>query len=72
MKRRLHWKSLLNTFAVKLGTEVFPAGVDGVLYPPKSLPTIGTDAKLLRQLGATCDDSWLYVMWRQTLGWSCE
>jgi hypothetical protein len=48
------------------GTDVFPTGVGGVLYPPGSLPAIATDAGLLRQLSATCDDSWLYFMWRQT------
>ena len=48
------------------GTDVMPTGVGGVLYPPGSLPPLTTDVALFRQLSETCDDSWLYFMWRQT------
>lgn len=48
------------------GTDVFPTGVGGVLYPPGSLPSLTTDAALFKLLSETCDDSWLYFMWRQT------
>ena len=47
-------------------TDILPTGVAGVLYPPGSLPPQTTDVPLFRQLSETCDDSWLYFMWRQT------
>lgn len=47
-------------------TNIMPTGVGGVLYPPGSLPLQTTDVPLFRQLSETCDDSWLYFMWRQT------
>lgn len=47
-------------------TNIMPTGVGGVLYPPGSLPPQTTDVPLFRQLSETCDDSWLYFMWRQT------
>lgn len=46
--------------------DVLPTGVGGVLYPPGSLPRQTIDVPLFRQLSETCDDSWLYFMWRQT------
>ena len=46
--------------------DVFPTGVGGVLYPPGSLPSATTNARLLTRLSPTCDDTWLYFMWRQT------
>jgi hypothetical protein len=49
------------------GVDVFPTGVGGVLYPPGSLPRQTTDRALFERLSPTCDDSWLYFMWRQTL-----
>ena len=48
------------------GVDVFPTGVGGVLYPPGSLPPQTTDRTLFERLSPTCDDSWLYFMWRQT------
>ena len=48
------------------GVDVFPTGVGGVLYPPASLPEQTTDLALIKRLSPTCDDSWLYFMWRQT------
>lgn len=48
------------------GVDVFPTGVGGVLYPPASLPRLTTDRALFERLSPTCDDSWLYFMWRQT------
>ena len=47
-------------------TNIMPTGVGGVLYPPGSLPPQTTDVFLFRQLSETCDDSWLYFMWRLT------
>lgn len=52
-------------------TDILPTGVGGVLYPPGSLPPQTTDLPLIRQLSETCDDSWLYFMWRQT-GWTAK
>lgn len=52
--------------SLQASTDIFPTGVGGVLYPPNSLPPLATDVQLLKQLSATCDDSWLYFMWRQT------
>jgi len=51
--------------------DVMPTGVGGVLYPPGSLPARTIDIPLLRQLSETCDDSWLYFMWRQN-GWKAK
>ncbi len=53
------------------GTVIMPTGVGGVLYPPGSLPPETTDIPLLKQLSETCDDSWLYFMWRQT-SWTAK
>jgi hypothetical protein len=53
------------------GTDVMPTGVGGVLYPPGALPPQTTDLALIRRLSETCDDSWLYFMWRQA-GWSAK
>lgn len=47
-------------------TDIMPTGVGGVLYPPGSLPPKTTDVPLFKTLSETCDDSWLYFMWRQT------
>ena len=52
-------------------TDVMPTGVGGVLYPPGSLPGQTNDIGLIRRLSETCDDSWLYFMWRQT-GWTAK
>lgn len=53
------------------GTSVMPTGVGGVLYPPGSLPAPTTDIALIRQLSETCDDTWLYFMWRKA-GWKAK
>lgn len=53
------------------GTDIFPTGVGGVLYPPGSLPPQTRDVALFRKLSETCDDSWLYFMWRQA-GWKAR
>ena len=53
------------------GTGIMPTGVGGVLYPPGSLPPKAVDIGLIRQLSETCDDSWLYFMWRQT-AWTAK
>lgn len=52
-------------------TDLFPTNCGGVLYPPGSLPPLTTDADLIRSLCATCDDSWLYFMWRKA-GWKAK
>ena len=52
-------------------TDVMPTGVGGVLYPPGSLPAQTVEVPLFKQLSATCDDSWLYFMWRQN-GWKAK
>ena len=59
-------RSVRDDASLQPSTDIFPTGVGGVLYPPNSLPPLAADAKLLKQLSATCDDSWLYFMWRQT------
>jgi hypothetical protein len=51
--------------------DVMPTGVGGVLYPPGSLPARTVDVALFRRLSETCDDSWLYFMWRQN-GWKAR
>ena len=53
------------------GTSVMPTGVGGVLYPPGSLPADTADLGLIRRLCSTCDDSWLYFMWRKA-GWTAK
>lgn len=53
------------------GTDIMPTGVGGVLYPPGSLPAQTTDVGLIKQLSATCDDTWLYFMWRSA-GWKAK
>ena len=52
-------------------TDVMPTGVGGVMYPPGSLPPQTQDVSLFKQLSETCDDSWLYFMWRQN-GWKAR
>lgn len=52
-------------------TDLFPTNCGGVLYPPGSLPPPSTDAALIRELCSTCDDSWLYFMWRKA-GWKAK
>jgi hypothetical protein len=52
-------------------TDVMPTGVGGVLYPPGSLPAATVDVPLFKQLSPTCDDSWLYFMWRGN-GWKAR
>lgn len=49
-------------------TDLVPTGNGGVLYPPGSLPLETLDAGLIAELCATCDDTWLYFMWRKA-GW---
>jgi hypothetical protein len=51
--------------------DLFPTNCGGVLYPPGSLPPVTTDADLIRSLCATCDDTWLYFMWRKA-GWQAK
>jgi hypothetical protein len=53
------------------GVDVMPTGLGGVLYPPGSLPSQATDVALIRQLCETCDDTWLYFMWRKA-GWKAK
>lgn len=52
-------------------TDLFPTNCGGVLYPPGSLPPPATDPELIRSLCATCDDTWLYFMWRKA-GWKAK
>ncbi len=45
---------------------IFPTGVGGVLYPPKSLPLPETlDSALFQKLAPGADDLWLYWMARK-------
>ena len=57
--------------SLRPGTDIMPTGVGGVLYPPGSLPALTTDIALIRRLSATCDDTWLYFMWRKA-GWKAK
>lgn len=59
-------KRVKDPASLRPSTDVFPTGVGGVLYPPGSLPAQTTDETLFKRLSETCDDSWLYFMWRQT------
>ena len=64
-------REVIDSRSLKPGTSVMPTGVGGVLYPPGSLPVETTDLNLIRQLCSTCDDSWLYFMWRKA-GWTAK
>lgn len=55
--------------SLKPSIDIMPTGVGGVLYPPGSLPQQTSDIALFKRLSPTCDDSWLYFMWRQN-GWT--
>jgi hypothetical protein len=41
---------------------IFPTGVGGVLYPPRSLPALAGDGQLAMKLCPTADDVWFRVM----------
>lgn len=45
--------------------DLFPTGVGGVLYPPKSLSPEVTDSATFKALCPTADDLWLYWMGRR-------
>jgi hypothetical protein len=46
-------------------TQLFPTGIGGVLYPPRSLAPEATDRALLTRLCPMADDLWLYWMGRR-------
>lgn len=58
-----------NIAAGAASPRVFPTGVGGVLYPPRSLDPMAADAAQIRALCPTCDDVWLYWMARRA-GWT--
>ena len=43
-------------------TDLFPTGVGGVIYPPRSLPPETLDEVRIRSLCPTADDIWLFWM----------
>lgn len=45
--------------------DLFPTGIGGVLYPPRSLAPETSDRALFMQLCPTADDLWLYWMGRR-------
>jgi hypothetical protein len=64
-------REVADSQSLQPGTSVMPTGVGGVLYPPGSLPADTGDLGLIRELCSTCDDSWLYFMWRKA-GWTAK
>ncbi len=61
--------SVMDEASARPSTDLLPTGNGGVLYPPGSLASEATDLDLIRRLSPTCDDTWLFFMWRRA-GWS--